>query len=401
MTKKSNVYRVVSIFTDEAKAGRVMWTAGVCLIVALLFALPVFANSVVLDPYADVDWERFGQHKANLHTHTTQSDGQGTPNEVVDAYHERGYTILAITDHNLCTWPWTEFGSMERKGRALMGDNAAEREPDVPSEERRNPEVPAYEDRDPEALGMVAIAGNEPSIHHHCNSFFVEYETRSRELDQTIEEVAELGGLVMINHPGRYWDPEEDGTIANEVVGRYTTLFRNYDNVVGVEVINQGMRYKHDIQLWDRILADLMPDRPAWGFSNDDMHRLDRLGRDWNVFLLETLDEASVRAAMESGQFYFSSVGTHPEERRSVEHTPVITAIVHDEDAGTLTVEAVSGGAPLPEEQYRWITDNGAVVGAGSSLNYRDTDGVGVYVRAEMIGAGGTTYTNPFGISAN
>ncbi len=367
------------------------------LLVALLVAVPALAVSVVLNPYAEVDWETFGQHKANLHTHTTQSDGQGTPNEVVDAYHERGYTILAITDHNLCTWPWTEFGSMERKGRALMGDRAAEREPDVPSEERNNPEVPAYEDRDPDELGMLAIAGNEPSIHHHCNTFFVEYETRSRELEQTIEEVAELGGLVMINHPGRYFDAEEDGSIANEVVERYTKLFRTYDNVVGVEVINQGMRYKHDVHLWDRMLTDLMPEYPAWGFSNDDMHSLARLGRDWNVFVVEELSEDAVRAAMKSGQFYFSSVGTHPEAQRSVEQTPIITRIVHDEDAGTITVEATSGGSPLPDGQFRWLSDS-AVIHTGPTLAYRDMPGVGGYVRAEMIGQGGTTYTNPFGM---
>ncbi len=401
MMTQVNLSERISHDAGGCLTGRFPAILSVCASIALLLAWPVFGVSVVVDPYADVDWDAFEQHKANLHTHTTQSDGRGTPNEVVDEYHRRGYTILALTDHNLCTWPWTEFGSMERKGRALMGDNAAEREPDVPSEERRNPEIPAYEDRDPETLGMLAIAGNEPSIHHHCCTFFVEYETRSRELEQTIEEVAALGGLVMINHPGRYWDRNDDGAIPNEVVTRYTTLFQNYDNVVGVEVINQGQRYKYDIHLWDRILAELMPEEPVWGFSNDDMHSLDRLGRDWNVFVVESLDEAQIRAAMESGQFYFSTVGTHPDDVRNVEQTPVINAITHDEEAGTLFIDASSGGVPLPEEQHRWISDNGVVVHTGATLNYRETAGIGVYVRAEMMGSGGTTFTNPFGISAN
>lgn len=39
-------------------------------------------------------------YKANLHCHTTISDGQLTPAEVKKIYKERGYSIVAYTDHN-------------------------------------------------------------------------------------------------------------------------------------------------------------------------------------------------------------------------------------------------------------------------------------------------------------
>lgn len=39
------------------------------------------------------------QFKANLHSHTTRSDGHLTAEEMKKAYRERGYSILAITDH--------------------------------------------------------------------------------------------------------------------------------------------------------------------------------------------------------------------------------------------------------------------------------------------------------------
>ncbi len=45
----------------------------------------------------------FQQYKANFHTHTTESDGKRTPQESVDCYFERGYDILAITDHRKLT----------------------------------------------------------------------------------------------------------------------------------------------------------------------------------------------------------------------------------------------------------------------------------------------------------
>jgi len=41
--------------------------------------------------------------KGNLHMHTTESDGEFTPQQAVDAYHEQGYDFLAITDHDTVT----------------------------------------------------------------------------------------------------------------------------------------------------------------------------------------------------------------------------------------------------------------------------------------------------------
>jgi hypothetical protein len=41
--------------------------------------------------------------KGNLHTHTTNSDGQFTPQQAVDHYRDAGYGFLAITDHGRLT----------------------------------------------------------------------------------------------------------------------------------------------------------------------------------------------------------------------------------------------------------------------------------------------------------
>ena len=40
-------------------------------------------------------------YKANLHSHSTVSDGTLTPAEMKKAYMERGYSILAYTDHEI------------------------------------------------------------------------------------------------------------------------------------------------------------------------------------------------------------------------------------------------------------------------------------------------------------
>ena len=41
--------------------------------------------------------------KGNLHTHTNNSDGDSTPEKVVDLYDALGYDFLYITDHNYLT----------------------------------------------------------------------------------------------------------------------------------------------------------------------------------------------------------------------------------------------------------------------------------------------------------
>ena len=40
-------------------------------------------------------------YKANLHCHTTVSDGRYTPEETKKMYMEQGYSIVAFTDHNV------------------------------------------------------------------------------------------------------------------------------------------------------------------------------------------------------------------------------------------------------------------------------------------------------------
>lgn len=45
--------------------------------------------------------EKGNFYKANLHCHTTMSDGRGTPEEVKETYKQAGYSIIAFTDHDV------------------------------------------------------------------------------------------------------------------------------------------------------------------------------------------------------------------------------------------------------------------------------------------------------------
>ena len=40
-------------------------------------------------------------YKANLHCHTTVSDGSITPEEIKNIYKGKGYSVVAYTDHDV------------------------------------------------------------------------------------------------------------------------------------------------------------------------------------------------------------------------------------------------------------------------------------------------------------
>ena len=128
--------------------------------------------------YEAVDWQTFGQYKANFHTHTARSDGTGTPAEMIDAYHDRGYSVLALTDHDYShqqafdqvTYPWRDYG------------------------------------RDPSAMNMVAVPGQEIYTGpHDLLSLFNTYPGKGRGSEiLAMAGVSNNGGLAVWAHPGQY-----------------------------------------------------------------------------------------------------------------------------------------------------------------------------------------------------
>ena len=312
---------------------------------------PPRPGAVLENPYAEVEWRSAQRHKANLHTHTRNSDGRHRVRRVVDEYHSAGYTILSITDHNSVTWPWSEY------------------------------------DRDPDELGMVAIRGNEISDTHHLGSYFSDFNINGRTYrpfigrmglpptavteEEVLDGIAAADGLSVLFHPGRY----------DHAAEWYEELYRGHDHLVGLEVVNQNDRYPQDRALWDEILTELMPERPVWGFANDDFHRMAHFGHAYNVFLLKEASERTVRRAMEGGSFTF----------RNGSGAPPIAEIAHDREAGTVTVRG-SG-----RHTVRWVSD-GRYIAEGAVISYRRTPNLGSYLRAELYGPGGVSYTNPFGV---
>ncbi len=295
---------------------------------------------VTINPYSNVNWS-WQQYKANFHTHTTRSDGDDSPEEVIDNYYNADYKILSITDHNTITWPWSDYG------------------------------------RNPSSLNMLAVKGDEYSSSHHVN-VFDQFSLASADHSKGVKHVQSEGGLCHFNHPYRYnkasdWD-------------WYVPWYRQYPACVGLETINRNTKAH---ELWDNLNEFMFREdnKLIWGFANDDMHDRDELFRSFQFMLMPNLTQSALNTSKKTGAFYFCNEPGGSGEAR----VPRINRITVDNSSKRITISA-SG-----ENSIRWIGPGSQRVGTGSTFdfsNYPDKS----FVRAELEGSRGTCYTQPFGI---
>ncbi|MFW6287847.1 MAG: PHP domain-containing protein [bacterium] len=331
------------------------------------------------NPYEKVDWLNYQQHKANLQTHTTNSDGILTPEQVINRYEKLGYTILSITDHDdlnnyRTTWPWESYG--------------------IDSQETK----------------ILAVQGNEISKTNHIGSLFNNYRGGTDSEQLALEEIGERDGMAIFNHPGRY----------DETLEWYINFFKEYEHLIGIEVYNQGDRYQNDRNLWDKLLSLLMPERPVWGFSNDDMHLPYHLGRNINVLVIDKLNKENVRKSLENGSFYFAYTpivgGSFPEIKNIVIDSNKISLEVDeyeeivwlgasspdDIDNNQITFKKrlnniFKGIIELEPGYFLFPHNRSLELAKGESISFTDIEGLS-YVRAIIKGNSGVSYTQPFGI---
>jgi hypothetical protein len=391
-------------------------------------------RTLVRNPYAGIDWSRAKPQKASLHMHTLQSDGYQMVDTVVRAYRRAGYSILALTDHD-CFAP-----NLHVRSKHVAEENASP----YPKEPRPK-HYPAnttwpwtdYGTSSPEDHGMVGVQANELTYRHHINSFFCDYgvwykktgkvapyggivDADGKEVweDDQIEGVRSHNGLAVLNHPSV---PDKTAWWVRQSLDWYAERFRKHPAscLVGMEVTNCAVeRRLFEEGLWDQLLARFMPHRPVWGFGTDDMHNLKSARQSHTTFYMEDPTVDQVRQAMLDGAFSFS-VSTRKVnylvEDQNLDRLPELKAITVDEAKGTIAlatdacdeVRWISNPASLePTADYRTSDNpfpNGEVVHVGDTLDYRNTEGIGSYVRAELKreadGQTHRTFTSPFGFA--
>ena len=400
----------------------------------------------ITNPYANVDWASFGQYKAAHHTHSTYSDGSNTRRDMLIDKYNKGFDIVAMTDHDTTTGAWDTLPDPANRNWNNIGTAILSAEATTAIRAGTYDAsgfAGTFTGRRQQDNGMIGMgfsneitagAGYAPGVYggHHINSFFAQIPGNTgsnRTMAQVIQFVQDAGGISHLNHPGRYTGAQNNAALSSNPihVNRYVQLFMDFPSLVGVEIINKWDGESiNDRILWDNILVQTAPEgRFVWGFSNDDSHSLSGNGHAWNVMLMPTFDEAAVRTSMETGAFYGVSRvdrqhlinhrmpggattpgapaqttttatqftgGTHNSFSLQMltENAPTISNIIVDGNSISISGTGFN--------RIVWIAD-GVVVHTGNSLDVSKVSGINSYVRAELVGAFGVAYTQPFGIS--
>ncbi len=222
-------------------------------------------------PYHDLTGGRW--LRGNLHAHTTRSDGEHEPQQLVDAYVERGYGFLALTDHDIC-WTPTNLATLDPRGMVLLPGNE------------------------------VTMGG--PHMCHVGADRRLEPDWRRQNV---IDQANEGPGFIVVNHPN--WQQHFDHVPFSQL-----DLLKHY---TGVEIFNGIMQHDegsaYALNKWDMLLSS---GRRVWGFANDDTHGQRFVGFGWNTaYVRDTSNADDVEAgrqavldALKAGRFY-ASTGVH------------------------------------------------------------------------------------------
>lgn len=219
--------------------------------------------------------------KAQLHTHTTESDGDLAPEALLRHYAWAGYDVVALTDH----WKVTR-ASTDEDLITILG---AELNADIPDIERYS-DVLVYgiEDRpDPSLVAVNPLIDAEDGTDTAYESFPT--------IQAAVDWATAQGGFAYLAHP--YWS----GVRNPEVLG--------VRGLAGIEVHNGTAVYESDraesMQLWDEGLEDGLD---WFGIATDDVHYPGfDLDRGWVWLRASERTPEAALTALREGAFYSSS----------------------------------------------------------------------------------------------
>ncbi len=295
-------------------------------------------------------------YKGQLHTHTLNSDGDSTPDDVARWYREHGYNFVTITDHNYLTSVdgLNALLGADDKFLVIKGEELTDRFGDKPI--HVNAFDPAVFITPPGGGSVVAMVQN------------------------MVDAVRTARGVPSINHPNFGWAM----SAADLQQVQRTRLFEVFN---GHPTVNNagGGGVPGLEEVWDRLLSS---GKLIYGIAVDDAHYFKRPedrtaprpGFGWVHVRAARLEPRAIVEALERGDFY-SSTGV---ELQSFDLSPSTMTI-------TLRTQ--------PSSKYRiqFIGRHGAVLSEATAspatYTFKGDEG---YVRAKVIESNGTlAWTQP------
>ena len=153
-------------------------------------------------------------YKGNLHTHTTESDGDADPEFVVNWFMEHGYDFLVLSDHNHRT-----ILEHQVEGGPLM----------IPGEE-----VSARIE-----FGSIPIHINGIGISRVVEP--IHGDDIVGTIQANVDAIHEANGIAQLNHPNFHW--AFDHTHIREVRG--ADLMEVYNGHPGVNLVRRARQAQH------------------------------------------------------------------------------------------------------------------------------------------------------------
>ena len=299
-------------------------------------------------------------YKGNTHTHTVNSDGDSTPDEVARWYKEHGYHFLVLSDHNFLTEVSglnTIFGARE-KFLLIAGEEVTD----------------SFEQK------LIHINGlNIPTMiaPQHGSSVV---ET----LQNNIDAIRQHKGVPHINHPNFRWS-----LTAKDIQQlKNNKLFEIYNGHPSTQDWGGGGSDSLEA-MWDKILSS---GKLIYGIAVDDAHHFkgefapgrSNPGRGWVAVRANQLSPLAIMEGLETGQFYAS--------------TGVSLADVRvDSDGIEITIQE----KPYFKYTTYFIGDGGRLLSKAYGLKVRyQFDGSEKYVRSRIVDSlGDIAWTQPVLVS--
>jgi hypothetical protein len=288
-------------------------------------------------------------YKGNLHTHTLNSDGDSTPDDVVRWYREHGYNFVAITDHNYLTSVdgLNALHGADGKFIIVKGEEVTDRFGDKPI--HVNGLDPASFIKPPGGGSAVAMVQN------------------------MIDAIRAARGVPSVNHPNYGW------AISADELGQLqrTRLFEVFN---GHPLVNNlgggGVPGLEDT--WDRILSS---GKLLYGIAVDDAHYFKRPedksaprpGFGWVYVRATRLEARAIVEALERGDFY-SSTGV---EMQAIDvSSSALTLTVREERSSKYRIQFIG-------RQGRVLAESTT---SPATYTFKGDEG---YVRAKVIESNG------------
>ena len=221
--------------------------------------------------------------KGNTHTHTTESDGDSTPDVVTRWYREHGYQFLVLSDHNVLTSieALSALHGKDDQFLLIKGEEVTDK----------------FDDRPIHINGLDVSAKVDPQ----GGASLLDV------LQRNVEAIRRVRGVPHVNHPNFRWafSIEELRQVRNM---RLLEIFNGHpqvNNLGGGGV--PGLE-----EVWDALLSSgtLM-----YGIAVDDAHTFKQPGnaavagpgRGWVMVRAERLEARAILEALEDGRFYAST----------------------------------------------------------------------------------------------